>query len=322
MSHISRRALLAGVSACAAMPALAKTWPDRPITLIHGFPAGGPADTVSRIIADGVSRHLGQPVVVQARPGATGTAAGGIVARAQPDGYTLMTLPATYPSTAAMLRSLPYRPVDDFSFISTISEYPLLLATYPDSGMQTVAEVISRARSRSVPLLYGTAGIGSPMHLTMELFALKTGIKLQHVPYQGGMPAATDLLAKRIDLMIDPPTTLMQFVKSQRLRGIAVTGTQRLAPLPEVPTMIESGFVELSVVAYNGLVAPHGLPEDILIKIEDALAASLSEAGIAARLRSTGNEPHLMRPEEFRARVAADIERWKDVVDKAHVARI
>lgn len=322
MSRISRRALLAGLSACTAIPALAKTWPERPIALIHGFPAGGPADTVSRIVADGLSRHLGQPVVVEAKPGATGTAAGGIVARARPDGYTLMTLPATYPSTAAMLRSLPYRPIDDFSFISTISEYPLLLATYPDSGMQTVADVISRARSRSAPLLYGTAGVGSPMHLTMELFALRADIKLQHVPYQGGMPAVTDLLAKRIDLMLDPPTTLMQFVRTRRLRGLAVTGTQRLAPLPDVPTMIEAGVVGLSVMAYNGLVAPHGLPEDILTKIAAALAASLSEPEIAARLKSTGNEPKLMRPEEFRARVAVDIERWKGVVDEAHIARI
>jgi len=322
MPRISRRALLAGLSAAAAMPALAKTWPERPIALIHGFPAGGPADTVSRIVADGLSRHLGQPVLVEAKPGATGTSAGGLVARAQPDGYTLMTLPATFPATAAMLQSLPYRPIDDFSFISTISDYPLLLVTHPDSGMQTVADVISRARSRSAPLLYGTAGVGSPMHLTMELFALNAEITLQHVPYQGGMPALTDLLANRIDLMIDPPTTLVQFVQSHKLHGLAVTGPQRLAALPDVPTMIEAGLVGFSVTVYNGLVAPHGLREDILSKMGGALAATLSEPEIIAKLKSIGNEPRLMRPGEFKARVAADIEQWNHVVDKAHIARI
>ena len=320
MSHLSRRAVLAGLSAFATMPAFAKDWPERPITLMHGFPAGGPADTLSRIIADGLARHLGQPVVVEAKPGATGTTAGGLVARAQPDGYTLMYLPTTYPTTAAFLRSLPYRAIDDFSFISTTSESPLVLVTQPDGGIETFADFIAAARSRGAPLLYGTAGVGSLMHLAMELLALKAEIKLQHVPYQGGMPALTDLLGKRIDVVIDPPTTLVEFVRSQKLRAIAVTGAQRFEALPTVPTVIEAGLSGYAVMAYSGIVAPRGLPENILNKVYEAINSMLSDPGAVVKFKNVGQDPKTMPPEQFKSRVAADIEQWKRVVDAAHIA--
>lgn len=320
MSHLSRRAVLAGLSAFAAMPALAKDWPERSITLIHGFPPGGPADTLSRIIAEGLARHLGQPVVVEAKPGATGTTAGGLVARAQPDGYTLMYLPSTYPTTAAFLRSLPYRPIDDFSFISTTSESPLVLVTHPDSGIDTFADFIAAARSRGAPLLYGTAGVGSLMHLAMELLALKAEIKLQHVPYQGGMPALTDLLGKRIDVVIDPPTSLVEFVRSRKLRAIAITGAQRFEALPAVPTVSEAGLSGYDVMGYSGIVAPRGLPENILNKIDGAITSILSEPGIIKKFGDIGQDPKTMAPAAFRSRVAADIEQWKRVVDAAHIA--
>jgi tripartite-type tricarboxylate transporter receptor subunit TctC len=320
--RISRRTLLAGCSAVAAFPAFASAWPTRPVTLIHGFPAGGPADTLSRILADGLSRHLGQKVVVEARPGATGTTAGGFVARAQPDGYTLMALPATYPTTAAMLQSLPYRPVDDFTFISTSAEYPLVLVAHPESGIYSIADVMKRAHSQSAPLLYGTAGVGSLMHLAMELFAIKTDIKLQHVPYQGGLAALNDLFGRRTDLVLDPPGTLIQFVRAQKLRAIAVTGERRFEALPEVPTMIESGVLGFNVIGYGGIVAPRGLPQDIASRIHEALAAALSEPEIAQKLKNIGNEPKLMSPEQFKARVAADIDQWKRVVADAKIARI
>ena len=147
MIKLTRRAVVAGLGAFAAVPARAEgTWPNRPVTLMHGFPPGGPVDTLSRILSEGLSRQVGQPVIVDSKPGATGTTAGGLVARATPDGYTLMALPATYPATAAMFNALPYNPTEDFTFISTTAEYPLVLVTYPDSEIRTVADIVSAAR--------------------------------------------------------------------------------------------------------------------------------------------------------------------------------
>ena len=162
MSKLTRRTVIAGLSALAAMPARAQTaWPSRAVTLMHGFPPGGPVDTLARILAEGLSRRLGQTVVVEPKPGATGTTVGGQVARSAPDGYTLIAFPGTFTATSAMFRTLPYNPTEDFTFISTTAESPLVLVTHADSAIKTVADIISIARSRDTPLQYGTAGIGS-----------------------------------------------------------------------------------------------------------------------------------------------------------------
>jgi tripartite-type tricarboxylate transporter receptor subunit TctC len=323
MIKLTRRAVVAGLGAYAAVPARAEgTWPNRPVTLMHGFPPGGPVDTLSRILAEPLSRQLGQNVVVEAKPGATGTTVGGMVARATPDGYTLMALPGTYPATAAMFNTLPYSPTEDFSFISMTAEYPLVLVTYPDSEIRTVADVISIARSRSAPLLYGTAGVGSLMHLSMELFAKKANIRLQHVPYKGGMPAVADLLGKRLDLVLEPPTVPLPFVRADKLRALAVTGASRFFSRPNVPTMIEAGFPGYVVTAYQGIVAPVGLPGAITMKINRAIAATLSEPDIIEKLKNVDNNAKPSSPEELKARVIADIAQWKSVVADAHLARI
>jgi tripartite-type tricarboxylate transporter receptor subunit TctC len=323
MIKITRRVFLAGLPACAAIPAWAKdSWPERPITLIHGFPPGGPVDVLSRILADSLTRHLGQTVIVEAKPGATGTTAAGLVARAAPDGYTLMAVPGTFTGTAAIFQTLPYNPTEDFSFISSTAEYPLVLITHPDSEMRSLADVVRVARSRATPLQFGTAGIGSIMHLAMELFAQKAKIRLQHIPYKGGMPAITDLIGKRLDLVMDPPTAVVQFVKDGRLRAVAVTGAQRLFSLPDVPTLVESGFPELVVNVYQGLAAPARLPAYITAKLTRVIAAVLAEPAVIEKLQKIGNSPKPSGPEDYKARLVADIALWKSVVDGAHLARI
>jgi tripartite-type tricarboxylate transporter receptor subunit TctC len=168
MTELARRAVLTGLSAFAAMPAFAQTdWPNRPITLLIGFPAGGPLDVVSRVIAQGLSRRLGQRVIVENKPTATGTMAAGQTARAQPDGYLLMAIPATFAASAALFRKLSYRPVDDFSMISMTAEFPYVLVTHSDHPIQTMAGLISAARSQSGLLNYGTSGVGSLQHLAV-----------------------------------------------------------------------------------------------------------------------------------------------------------
>jgi tripartite-type tricarboxylate transporter receptor subunit TctC len=323
MTRISRRTVLAGLSASVAMPALAKrAWPERPITLIHGFPPGGPVDVLSRILAEPLGRQLGQPVIVEPKPGATGTAAAGFVARAAPDGYTLMAVPGTFTGTAAMFRTLPYDPIEHFTFISSTAEYPLVLVTHPDSEIRTLMDVVRIARSRATPLLYGTAGNGSIMHLSMELFAQKAGIRLQHIPYKGGMPAITDLIGKRLDLVMDPPTTLVQFVRDSRLRALVVTGTERFFSLPDVPTMAEAGFSGIVINSYQGLAGPARLPAEILASINRAIVAVLADPAVVEKLKNIGNNPRPSNPKDYKARLVADIALWKGVVDGAHIARI
>lgn len=323
MITMTRRTALGGLSALISAPLFAQSsWPNRPLTLVVGFPAGGPVDTVSRIIGESLSRRLGQPVVVENKPGATGTIAAAQVAHAAPDGYTLTVLPGTFAASAAMFRKLTYHPVKDFSWISTIAEFPYLLVTYSGHPCGSIADLVKSARSASNPLQFGTSGVGSVQHLSGELLASTAAIRLQHVPYRGGAPAITDLLGKRLDLVIDQPTALMEFIRDGRLRALAVTGGDRFFGLPDVVTVSEAGFPGYNITSWQGLAAPAGLPPAILDRLNSELAAILAEAPLVEKLRALGNEPKTSSGSAFAARVASDIEIWNKVVADASIERI
>ncbi len=332
MTELTRRTAIAGgLSMLAVAPARSNTdWPDRPITIVHGFPPGGPTDLVARIVADGLTRRLGQRVVVEGKPGASGTTAAAQVARAAPDGYTLFAIPSGHAFAAATYKALPYRTIDDFSMISMFTEYPYLMVTYSDHSIRSVADLISLARSRSAPLLYGTPGNGSGPHLAIELFAKETNalfpkeakLRLQHVPYRGSAPAAIDLIAGRLDFMMDPTAALLPFVRDGKLRGLAVTGEHRFFALPDVPTIGESGIPGYVVTAWQGLVAPAGLPPAIVARLNAEVVAILKEPEVVERLRALGNEPKPTSPAEFKTRMEADIAKWTAVVEEAHFERI
>jgi tripartite-type tricarboxylate transporter receptor subunit TctC len=322
MMTMTRRTALGGLSALISTPLFAQLpWPNRPLKLVVGFPAGGPVDTVSRIVAESLSRRLGQPIVVENKPGATGTMAAAQVARATPDGYTLTVLPGTFAASAAMFRKLPYHPLDDFSWIGTVAEFPYLLATYSGHPCETVADLVKTASSASTPLHFGTSGVGSVQHLSGELLAKTANVKLEHVPYRGGMPAITDLLGKRLDLVIDQPTALLEFVRDGRLRALAVTGPNRFFALPDVVTVSESGFPGYSVTSWQGLAAPAGLAPTISDRLNSELAGILAEPQLGERLRALGDEPKISAGEAFKARVASDIEVWSKVVADANIER-
>lgn len=312
--------MLGALAASAASRALAQGWPERPILLVHGFPSGGPVDTVSRILADALSHQLGQPVVVEAKPGATGTAASAFVARAAPDGYTLLAVPATHVATSAMYRSLPYRPLDDFAFISTTAEYPFVIAANADGPIRTFAELIAAARGRA--LQYGTPGAGSLQHLSMELLARRANIRLEQIPYRGGAPAINDLLGKHIDLVIDPPTALVPLIGEDKLRGLTVTSAERFFGLPQVPTIAESGFPGFSVSGHQGLAGPARLSPEIVEKLHRAVTAVLRDGATVERLRKLGNTPIPSSPDQFKQRLAADIAQWTRLIEDANIARI
>lgn len=312
---LSRRSLLLGAAAAASLARPARAaWPDRPITLTHGFGAGGNADVVARIIAERLSTRLGQPVIVEPKPGAGGRIAAERAAHAGPDGQTLVILPGGHAVAAAIYESLPFDPVGDFSFISMLTDFPFILVTYPDHPVKTVADLIAAAKAAKEPLIYGSAGIGTGQHLSGALFAAMAGIQMQHLPFRGGAQGATELMGKRIDFLVDTPTLLLQFIKSGQLRPIAVTGRERFFALPDVPTIAEGGVAGYATSSWLGLAAPHGLPADMVARLNTETVGILGEEKVTEHLRNLGNVPTPTTPAAFKERVENDIAKWNKAV--------
>jgi tripartite-type tricarboxylate transporter receptor subunit TctC len=323
MKATTRRAAVAGLTAAIFAPRVARAaWPDRPINLIHGFAAGGGADVTARIIGEALAQRLGQPVLVEAKPGASSTLAAAQVARAAADGHTIMMIGSAYAAAGAMYKRLSYRPVEDFTPIGLLCEFPYLIVTHSEHPMRSVADLVNSARSRETPLSYGTNGQGSTQHLLIELFARMAKIKLQHVPYRGGAQALTDLLGKRIDFMLDPPIIFLEHIKAGRVRPIAATGATRFEGLPEVPTIAESGFGGFAVTSWFGLLAPAGLPGETISRLNAEIASILAQADIQSRLRALGNAPAPSSPEALRTLIADTIAKWTSVVEAAQIERI
>jgi tripartite-type tricarboxylate transporter receptor subunit TctC len=322
-TRITRRTVLAGLSTLAAAPSRAQAaWPDRTITLTHGFGAGGNADVVGRIVADRLSSRLGQQIVIDPKPGAGGTTAAGLVARAAPDGYTLSIIPGGHAVAAAIYKKLPYNPVDDFSWISMLTDFPFVFATYPDHSVKNIAELIKTALGQDARLTCGTPGNGTGQHLSAELFAAMAKIKLQHLPYRASTQATTDLMGKRIDFQMDTPTALLELVKSGKLRAIGTTGTSRFFALPNVPTIAEAGVSGYSVTSWLGLAAPPGVPTNIVKRVNTEVAAVLAEPATIEKLKVLGSETKFTSPDDFKGRVLSDIAKWTQVVGDANIERI
>ncbi len=320
---LTRRTVIGGLAGLAAGSAhAAADWPSRTITIIAGFPAGGPTDVIARLIADGLSKALGQPFIVENRSGASGTTAAAFVARAVPDGYTLSVIPSGHASAAATFAHLPYRSVDDFTMISLVSEYPYVMCTNAASGIKSVGELLSAARTRPTPLLYGTPGVGSGPQLAIELFALKTKIKVQHIPFRGSAPAVTELLAGRLDFMMDPAAALIPHVRSGKLNALAVSSAHRYFALPDTPTVAESGVPGFDVRAWQGLVAPAGLPEPIVTRLNAEVARILKQPATIEKLHAFGNEPAPSTPQQFKKRLTDDIALWTALADEIHFQKI
>ena len=322
MTHISRRSVLIGIAACGLPVRAYAAWPERPISLIHGFGPGGGVDVTARILAKGLSERLGQPVLVESKPGAATTIAAGQVARAAPDGYTLALFASTYGAAAAMYRKLPFRPIDDFSMISMIAEYPYVIAINAENPVHSLTDLLKAARSSPTPLLFGTPGIGSAQHLLVEQLGQMTKIKFQHVPFRGGAQAFTELLAKRIDFMVDPPTILVQQANSAKVRLLAVTSAKRFSGLPETPTVSETIKQGFDVPGWVGLVAPAGLPDSLATILASHVAAVLAEPAVIERIQALSDDPRTSTPSQLKARIASDISRWNSVIDTAKITRV
>jgi tripartite-type tricarboxylate transporter receptor subunit TctC len=301
----------------AAQAADTSAYPTRPITIISTSPPGGPIDVIARPIAQRLGERLGQSVVIESRAGANGAIASTDVAKATPDGYTLLvTYLAPVAINPAMRSDLPYDSVRDFAPVTQLDSAALVVLVRPDLPIRSIPEMIAYARKHPRKLTFGTVGPGSAGHLAGTLLAEQAGITLTHVPYKGGGPVVTDLLGGHIDMALIGLSGGMSYVKDGRLRAIGVTTLQRSSLLPEIPAVAETvpGF---EVDSWYGILAPARTPAPIVLKLQSTIAEILSEPAIEALFKNNGVEPKGSTPEAFAAKIKEELARWAPVVKKA-----
>ncbi|MDO9199444.1 tripartite tricarboxylate transporter substrate binding protein [Rhodoferax sp.] len=303
------------------LPAWSQTYPDRTIKIYQGFAPGGNADAIARLIGGEISKGLGQAVVVDAQAGAGGTIAAGTVARAKPDGYTLLLATGGHAVAGALYNTLAYKTVADFEFVSTITYFPFLLVTNADSKYGTFGQLLTAARSAPRAVAYGTAGIGSTHHLAGELLSKMAKADMLHVPYRGDAASLTALLAGDVPFIIAPPTAVMSNIKAGRIRAIATTGPQRWPGLPDVPTVAEQGVTGYDVRSWAGLMAPVGTPRAVVERLNAETLKALQLPAVRTRLEDMGGEARGSTPEEMKTLVASELQRWTQVVAEANIAK-
>ena len=318
MSKLARCAVIAfALLFTAAAVHAQEKYPTKPIHLLTPFAAGGGSDILARLIAAPASESFGQPVVVDNRPGAGGTVGAGIVARADPDGYTLIVVSGSYGANGA-LYNLPYDSVTGITPIILIGTTPLVASRHPSVSIKSVKELIAYAKANPGKFNFGSSGIGSLDNLAVELFKQQTGVKLTLVPYKGSAPVMTALLSGEVDSSFSSLVPSMPHLKAGRLRAIAVTTPKRSRALPDVPTVGETvpGF---DVTHWYGMWGPKGLPRDIVMRWNSEAAKVIKTDAVQKWMAREGLEPAGGPPEEFRDRIRSDVEKWKKVVKEAKI---
>jgi tripartite-type tricarboxylate transporter receptor subunit TctC len=318
MHRITRRGLLASAMAPPAMvlPATAQqAWPDRPVRLIVPFPPGGSTDIVARLLAEALQGRLGQPVLVENRGGAGGNIGADLVAKAAPDGHTLLlSAPGPFAINEHLYRSMPFDPERDLVPVALVAAVPIVLVVPAGSPARSLADLIARARREPGKLAFGSSSIGGTNHLAGELLKSSAGIDIVHVPYRGAAPAMTDLIAGNLDLYFDNMPGVLPQLRDGRIRALAVAGATRATALPDLPTMAEAGLPGFEASSWFGLAAPGGTPAALVARIAAAVRAALAEPGLRAKLAAAGAEPGAMDPDGFARFVAAERARWGKVV--------
>jgi tripartite-type tricarboxylate transporter receptor subunit TctC len=294
--------------------AQAQTYPTRAIRLVVPQSIGGSTDLVARPLAQQLSEALGQPVVIDNRPGAGSVVGTDLVAKAAPDGYTLLAVAASFTISPALYPKLPFDPARDFEPITLLSAFPNILVVQPSLKVKSVQEFIALARSQPGRLNYGSSGVGTGTHLSMELLKHLAGIDLVHVPYKGGAPAVNALLAGEVQVNLATISTALPHVKAGSLRALAVTTTRRSAAVPGIPTLAESGFPDYDYSSWIGLLAPAKTPRPIVARLAAEAARISRTPQIAAILAQEGAEPIGNSPEEFGALIRTELERWRKLV--------
>jgi len=306
------------ILACAGQRAHAQGgYPNKPIRLIVGFPAGSSADIAARAVGARMSQSLGQQVVVESRPGAGSSIAAEQVARADKDGYTLFMLSSANITNQAINPALTFKVERDFAPIALVNTTAVILVVHPSTGVKNVKELIALAKSKPGELNYASTGIGTAPHLSGELLAQRAGIKIQHVPYKGSPEAATDLLAGRVSMMFSPASAVVAQSKAGGLKALATATDKRLGVLPDVPTMAEAGMTDFNTSIWFGLVAPAGTPKPVVDKLAKATADATAAPEVAKAWEPQGILPLSGGPDVFGRHIASEIKRWDGVAAAA-----
>jgi tripartite-type tricarboxylate transporter receptor subunit TctC len=311
------KAAIAALLAAAGFAAHA-AYPEKPIRLVIGFPAGGPLDQHARLLGDRLQAVLGQPIVIDYKSGAGGTVGAQEVMKAAPDGYTLMLAnTGVMVINPALYTRLPYQTLRDFTPIARTAMQPLALLVNPKVPAGSLQEFIDYARSRPGQMNYGSAGNGGISHLVPEMFKSSTGLFMVHIPYRGSAPAFTDLMGGQVQFMAESIPQAAAYHKQGKVKALAVTSRQRNAALPDVPTVMESGLKDFEVVGFYGFLAPANLPKDVTAKLSDAFRQVLAQPELRSRMISQGADPAFLGSEDFAKFLAAEMPRWADAVKKS-----
>jgi tripartite-type tricarboxylate transporter receptor subunit TctC len=297
--------------------ALAQSYPDHPITLVVPYAAGGGNDVLARLVAERMSKSLGQQIVIENRGGAGGTIATRQVAKSAPDGYTLLIATSSLAINPSLYPNIGYDPRKDFAPVGLIASSSNVVLVHPSVPASSIAELIALAKASPAKLNFASTGSGSSVHLAAELFASMAGIKLTHVPYRGSAPALTDLLGGHVEIMFGTLPPSVGLVRQAKLRALAVTGPQRSSALPELPTVAEAGLAGYEAVLHYGLVAAAGTPRPIIDKLNTALRAALAEEALQQRLAVEGAEPLPSTPEEYAADIDREEIKWSKIVQES-----
>lgn len=298
----------------------AQTYPDHPIRLIAPFPAGGLADVLARAVGDEISRTLGQSVIVENRAGAGGNVGADAVAKAAPDGYTLlMTSAGILTANQFLYAKMPFDPEKDFIPVSNVADMPMMVVVNPNVPVKNLAELVALARANPGKLNFGSPGVGTTGHLGLAMLMHAAQIKLTHIPYKGAAPAITDLIGGQIDGVVDNPPTVLPHIETGKLRPLAVAAKQHMALLPDLPTAAEAGVANYEASSWFGVVAPAGTPPAIVDKLHKAIAAALAQPATRERFAKSGARLLGNSPDEFGQQIKADRKTWGEVIHAADI---
>lgn len=316
MRRLFSLALALAFALASPAAALAQTaWPTKPIKILVGYAAGGSTDVTARIIAQALSERLGQPVIIENRPGAAGNIAAEAAAKADPDGYTLnMSTSSTFATNPSLYKTLPFNVQTDFEPVALTAFIPNLLVVNPTVPANNVAELIAYLKANPDKLNFGSSGNGSSQHISAALFNAMAGVKMTHISYRGGAPAVTDLLSGQVQVIFAPLVEVLQHVRAEKLRALGITTAKRSPLLPDVPTIAES-LPGYEVRLWNGLLAPAKTPPDIIDRINRATTEALRSNEVKAKLAEQGSEPVGNSPAEFKAFIDAELVKWKKLVE-------
>jgi tripartite-type tricarboxylate transporter receptor subunit TctC len=293
-------------------------WPSRPIHIVVPYSAGGPVDVVARVLGERLASYWGQPVVVDDKAGGNATIASEYVARAQPDGYTLLMAAPAHTANPSLMK-LAYDTVKDFTAVSNIIEQPLVVVVHPSLPVHSVQELVALLKANPGKYNYGTSGAGGPQHLMGELFKAATGTQIAHIPYKGAAPAATAILSGETQISFGTPTNTMPYVREGRLRALAVSTRERSPFAPELPTLAELGLKDFNYYSWTGLFAPAGTPQPVVDKLYQGIKRALAEPQVRDKLLKSGMQPMGSSPEEFSRFIEEDMARSAKIIKQTGI---